>query len=248
MRRKIFGLALLAVASLAPIGAWAGEQEDKEVAQEIATILRDSGRMQNYSVGVKFKDGNVWLAGRVSSKEQMAAALEVVSDIEGVNQIVNNMTVAQPAPAKTAKMGGKNVQLAAAQQASPIPSAPAAGAGVPAGYRQLPPQQMAMAQQQMAMGQIPGGGRPLPAYVPSAGNTPPPAAYDQPNMPNYAWPSYAAAPNYAAVTYPKQYSASAWPYIGPFYPYPQVPLGWRKVSLEWDDGWWFLDFDDRGCH
>ena len=40
----------------------------------------------------------------------------------------------------------------------------------------------------------------------------------------------------------KQYSPTAWPYIGPFYPYPQVPLAWRKVSLEWDDGWWFLDF------
>ena len=26
------------------------------------------------------------------------------------------------------------------------------------------------------------------------------------------------------------------------YPYPQVPLGWRKVTLEWDDGWWPLDF------
>ena len=66
-----------------------------------------------------------------------------------------------------------------------------------------------------------------------------------PNMPGYAWPGYAASPNYGAVSYPKQYSPSAWPYIGPFYPYPQVPLGWRKVSLEWDDGWWFLDFHDR---
>ena len=69
--------------------------------------------------------------------------------------------------------------------------------------------------------------------------------YDAPNLPNYAWPGYAAYPNYAALTYPQQYSPSAWPYIGPFYPYPQVPLGWRKVSLEWDDGWWFLDFTDR---
>ena len=73
----------------------------------------------------------------------------------------------------------------------------------------------------------------------------PPARYDEPQMPAYAWPSYASHPNYAAVTYPKQYAASAWPYIGPFYPYPQVPLGWRKVSLEWDDGWWMLDFKDR---
>jgi hypothetical protein len=73
----------------------------------------------------------------------------------------------------------------------------------------------------------------------------PPMSYDQPSMPNYAWPSYAAHPNYAAVCYPNQYSATAWPFIGPFYPYPQVPMGWRKVSLEWDDGWWFLDFQDR---
>ena len=72
--------------------------------------------------------------------------------------------------------------------------------------------------------------------------------YDQAALPGYAWPSYAAYPNYAALTYPKQYSPTAWPYIGPFYPYPQVPLGWRKVSLEWDDGWWFLDFNDHKCN
>jgi len=88
---------------------------------------------------------------------------------------------------------------------------------------------------------------PEPMYAPSIPMGAPPARYDAPQMPAYAWPSYASHPNYAAVTYPKQYAASAWPYIGPFYPYPQVPLGWRKVSLEWDDGWWYLDFKDR-CH
>jgi len=88
------------------------------------------------------------------------------------------------------------------------------------------------------------GTTPIPAYVPGVGGGVAPAQYDEPNMPNYAWPSYASYPNYAALTYPKQYSATAWPYIGPFYPYPQVPLGWRKVTLEWDDGWWHLDFKD----
>jgi hypothetical protein len=91
---------------------------------------------------------------------------------------------------------------------------------------------------------MPGNGGPLPAYVPGVAAGVAPAYYDQPHMPNYSWPSYAAHPNYAGVTYPRQYSPTAWPYIGPFYPYPQVPLGWRKVTLEWDDGWWFLDFDD----
>lgn len=66
-----------------------------------------------------------------------------------------------------------------------------------------------------------------------------------PSVPGYSWPSYAASPNYGAVSYPEQYSATAWPYIGPFYPYPQVPLGWRKVALEWDDGWWHLDFTKK---
>ena len=70
-------------------------------------------------------------------------------------------------------------------------------------------------------------------------------AYDLPNLPDYSWPTYASYPNYASLTYPKEYSASSWPYIGPFYPYPQVPLGWRKVQMEWDDGYWNLNFDPR---
>ena len=96
-------------------------------------------------------------------------------------------------------------------------------------------------------GPVPNGatGAPVPMYMPGSGVGIAPARYDHPTMPGYAWPSYAACPNYAAVTYPKQYSPTAWPYIGPFYPYPQVPLGWRKVTLEWDDGWWMLDFKDR---
>ena len=84
------------------------------------------------------------------------------------------------------------------------------------------------------------------AHVPGGGVRG--ASYDQSHMPGYAWPTYASYPNYAALTYPRQYSPTAWPYIGPFYPYPQVPLGWRKVALEWDDGWWFLDFNDTATH
>ena len=34
-------------------------------------------------------------------------------------------------------------------------------------------------------------------------------------------------------------------YGATFYPYPQVPLGWRRVTLEWDDGCWQLDFGNR---
>jgi hypothetical protein len=86
---------------------------------------------------------------------------------------------------------------------------------------------------------------PMAYHGASVGGGVPGVVYDHPSAPSYAWPSYAAYPNYAGVTYPQQYSPTAWPYIGPFYPYPQVPLGWRKVTLEWDDGWWFLDFTSK---
>ena len=88
-------------------------------------------------------------------------------------------------------------------------------------------------------------GGPMPMGGTGVGMPPIPGRSDGPNVPNYAWPSYASSPNVASVQYPTQYSPTAWPYIGPFYPYPQVPLGWRRVSLEWDDGWWWLDFDER---
>lgn len=107
-----------------------------------------------------------------------------------------------------------------------------------------------MAGQPVRQAQLPGNGMPYDptqaagaAYVPGQAGAAP-MRYDNPNLPAYAWPGYAAHPNYAGLTYPKQYSPTAWPYIGPFYPYPQVPLGWRRVSLEWDDGWWWLDFNN----
>jgi hypothetical protein len=125
---------------------------------------------------------------------------------------------------------------AVAHASSTLPGSPAAQG------RQQMPIHLVQAQQMMQAQQM----APAPAFVQGTGGGVIPARYDHPHMPGYAWPGYASYPNYAAVQYPKQYSAHAWPYIGPFYPYPQVPLGWRKVTLSWDDGWWFLDFKDRG--
>jgi len=60
------------------------------------------------------------------------------------------------------------------------------------------------------------------------------------NLPPYAWPTYAPYNNLSRVGYPGQYPYNAFPFIGPYYPFPKVPLGWRKVTLEWEDGYWFI--------
>jgi hypothetical protein len=61
-----------------------------------------------------------------------------------------------------------------------------------------------------------------------------------PPLPPYAWPTYAPYNNVSRVAYPQAYPYNAFPYIGPYYPFPKVPLGWRKVTLEWEDGFWWI--------
>jgi hypothetical protein len=239
MRRLFIGLMVVLTTSLAMAS-------NQDVANQIAQNLRDSGKMVDYHIAVKYQDGTAWLQGHVTDKAQMNAAIKIVYKTRGVNRVVNNLAInesedAEPAIAQ--KVPSSYVPAPAKQVSAEEPKVlprlrVAQNQGRPSGVplamnRQAGPESM------------PAPAAPRPMYNPGAPAGVAPARYDQPCLPNYAWPSYAAYPNYAAVTYPKQYSPTAWPYIGPFYPYPQVPLGWRKVTLQWDDGWWFLDFRDE---
>lgn len=202
--------------------------------QEMAYKVRDalkSAKLTGYEIDVEFQSGIARLSGMVSSPDQKLAATRAASSIKGVQRVDNRLTIAEP--------GAKGVQHASAQSAGPR------GRVRPANYQQgyegqapaqIPADGSAMQPEPMPQG-------PAPAYGPMTSSSH--TIYNQPNLPNQAWPSYAQYPNYAAVTYPSQYAASAWPYIGPFYPYPQVPLGWRKATLEWDDGYWQLCFSPR---
>ncbi|MBX9792169.1 MAG: BON domain-containing protein [Pirellulales bacterium] len=271
MRKLFLAVGLLAAAT--PGWAAAG---DREVAQQIADRLRDSGQLQDYRIEVKFNGGTAWLSGRVTSDDQLTSALQIANGSPEVDRVVSKVEVASSEPPHMASTAGHFEDDSPADDAvqradlyepeMPRPSRSpsmnrASGRSRPAAPRQasasrgrrgrpLPHGAVAPANYPARMNQEEvrpyeaGAGRPMPSFVQPVGSDVAPARYDHPHMPGYAWPSYAPYPNYAALTYPRQYSPTAWPYIGPFYPYPQVPLGWRKVTLEWDDGWWFLDFSD----
>lgn len=264
MRRFVFSFALLAIASCLPVAAYADQAQDKQIAQTVIQRLqkeKQSGRLKGFSIDLQVENGTLWLSGRVTSKEQQAAALDVARRVPGVKQVVNDLSVAAPPAAQPTTQlvaqstVGSGVTQVNGVSPSPTPAqlAPAMAQPMYAAPQQgqrpvafAPAYSVAMANN----ANFPGHhayAAPQPMYAQSVPMGAPPARYDEPQMPAYAWPSYACAPNYGAVTYPKQYAASAWPYIGPFYPYPQVPLGWRKVCLEWDDGWWYLDFKDGHC-
>ncbi|MGL4462019.1 MAG: BON domain-containing protein [Planctomycetia bacterium] len=65
---------------------------------------------------------------------------------------------------------------------------------------------------------------------------------DSPVVPPYAWPSYTPYNNYASMAYQTQYPSGAWPFIGPPYPYPMIPSGWRRTTLTWKRGYWWMKF------
>ena len=319
--RTSFLAASLALAALLPASHVAAQSaQDKAIAQQIGGQLKTSGQLHDYRIGVKYKDGVAALSGTVANQQQLHAALQLTQQMDGVDQVVNNLSIAKATPnnfgkpalnhASQAAFAGNGPQQSQAMRTSyqqgpgqqgpgqqpmmrqgmnaawartdgpeheselgprqqrpmnagrmPMPQG-RGGAPMPMGGR--PPVQQAMMQQPPmqamqagcncgpgGMGGM-GGGMGDPAamgYSPGGmGGGGGAVNYDNAQMPGYAWPSYASYPNYAALSYPTQYSPTAWPYIGPFYPYPQVPLGWRKVCLEWDDGWWFLDFSDCGAN
>lgn len=223
-------------AAYAPPSGPVGGSSNQEVAEQIGAALSEA-HLDGYDIQIRFQNGVAMLDGSVGTPTERATAYRVVSSIPGVGSVQNRLTCAnEPAPPAAGRQPygygppQGNIRGAGYMQpgAAPAPGAPG-GPGTPA-------------MNGMPMGP---GGPPYPpqyGYQPGGAN---PAVYNSPSMPDYAWPTYAQYPNSAAVTYPQQYSASAWPYIGPFYPYPQVPLGWRDATLRWDDGQWNLMFKPR---
>lgn len=338
MRTTFFAASLMLAALVPTTHVAAQSAQDKAIALEIGNQLKSSGQLRDYRIGVKYKEGTAALSGTVSNPQQLQTALRLTQQMPGVDQVVNNLTIANATnsnlkpPSQQAARAAYNRSLndkglatpAAYQQQAMRPQGqgqfqgPGQGQqlmyppnfqgqdfqGPPMNRQAMNPQgmnpnmanygprpqqaihngrmpapprgnmprpmgqpqvQQAMAQQRMQAMQAgcncgPGGmgggmggmsegmdmGPSPMGYTP--GGMGGAVNYDNAQMPGYAWPSYASYPNYAAISYPQQYSPTAWPYIGPFYPYPQVPLGWRKVCLEWDDGWWFLDFSDCGAN
>ncbi|MGB0599004.1 MAG: BON domain-containing protein [Rubripirellula sp.] len=233
---------------------------DNQVVSAVVSALsqaKDAGQLRGFGVDVKSSNGILQLTGRASSPAQRDTILRIAESVPGVSGVREAIAVPNSAPNLPRLPEPPALQEVRASQLAPVAvdpvahpnysQVPATVASAPVGMPAMAtpyPQAAVPAQAAMAPQAAVGApmGSPVPMAPYSAVGAP---RYDSPNLPNYAWPGYAAHPNYAALTYPQQYSPSAWPYIGPFYPYPQVPLGWRKVSLEWDDGWWFLDFTSK---
>ncbi len=214
---------------------------NQEIAEQIGAVL-SAAQLDGYDIQIRVQNGVAMLDGSVGTQAERASASRAVSSVPGVRSVQNRLRANDQPAVPAGNAGGPN----------PYAYGPPRGDVRSASYMQQGGGQ-GMAGQGYPGGPPMGGAAPMgpggaPPYPPAYGNQgmgASQAVYNSPSMPDHAWPTYAQYPNSAAVSYPQQYSASAWPYIGPFYPYPQVPLGWRDATLRWDDGQWNLMFKPR---
>ncbi len=213
---------------------------DQKLADTVAQKLANSGQLSGYRVEVSCDQGDVELTGTVSAASQRAEVMKIVRSVRGVRNISDQMSVDRA--------------IVPAQAIEPIPA--------PGGPQMMPPGSVPHGMPQGMPNSFPSGGMqnampvgpsyggpyggagggyatgmdPSPIGVPPTGGL-----YDsgQPKMPPYAWPTYAPHNNYSRVGYPTEYPRNAFPFIGPFYPFPKVPLGFRAIKLEWEDGHWY---------
>lgn len=192
---------------------------NQALADDVAFRLRSTGNAAGADIAIDVREGIVTLSGTAKDATQKARLVADVKGVQGVIVLRDNI--------RTMSSGVVQVQVQDAPVGlTPLSPAPLAPIGPGLGYPVAAPL-------------APAGS---PIVEPTPLGIPGQAAPDlqAPNLPPYAWPTYAPYPNVSRVAYPQAYPYNAFPFIGPYYPFPKVPLGWRKVTLEWDDGHWYL--------
>ncbi len=226
-------LGLLASMSSAALAQEVAPNANQMTADAVAGTLRMSRNLEGYRIEIQASGGLVTLTGALGNPAQKAEALYRAQQVAGVNGVLDRLQIGddinvrpvqyQPNQRVAYRQGGVVGDVVNGRGVSngPINYSGGTTTSAPINYGST------------------GNGGPMPEGP--AGMTGATQA-SQPGMPNYAWPSYAPYPNFSAVGYPTAYPWQAWPNIGPLYPYPEVPLDWRAVTLRWDDGIWWLDF------
>ncbi|WP_165234794.1 BON domain-containing protein [Aquisphaera insulae] len=224
-------VGLFATTATLAFGQGTSTNPNQTTADSVAGALRSSRTLSGSRIEIDAQDGVVSLTGTLASPALKAEAVARAQRVAGVRGVVDQIRVAdqtvrtvqyQPQQVAMGHLHGGGTVINGGTTGG-IVSGPAAG-----GFASGP-----------AAGGFVNDGGPLPEGPAGGGSAGGGAA---PGAPNYAWPSYAPYPNFSAVGYPTAYPWQAWPNIGPFYPYPEVPLDWRAVTLRWDDGIWWLDF------
>jgi len=191
----------------------AAPMSNQMLADAVMERIMTSGVGLGSDVRINTDAGTVTLTGPCQDAAHKQAILNEVRVVPGVKMVRDGLTLS------SANSGVMQAQATGTPGQLP-PAGPYAAMPMTAAY---PPGPNGMVPEPAAMGMGTG---------PAVGFAPP--------LPPNAWPTYAPYNNVSRVAYPTAYPYNAFPFIGPFYPFPKVPLGWRSVNLTWEDGhWWY---------
>lgn len=188
---------------------------NQQLADAVAFRLK-LGDTAGANVAINAQEGTVTLAGMARDATQKDRLVREARTVAGVVTVRDQMLV-------------PSTGVVQVQELPTLPVAP-----TPLGQ----PTQVPMQVMPYPVGPVVNGPivEPVPLGVP--GQITP--DLQAPPLPPHAWPTYAPYNNVSRVAYPEAYPYNAFPFIGPYYPFPKVPLGWRKVTLEWEDGHWYI--------
>ncbi len=222
LKRISTALGVLAVIATSASAQGVAPNSNQMTADAVAGSLRSSRTLSGHRIEIMARDGVVTLSGTLTTPAQKSEALARARGVAGVYGVVDQLQVSdrsvRPAQYEPRLALGHH-HRGGYDDGGPI-------------YDGTMAALVANTAPAMTGGPLPEGPAGMPGATQAA----------MPGYPNYAWPSYAPYPNFSAVGYPTAYPWQAWPNIGPPYPYPEVPLDWRAVTLRWDDGIWWLDF------
>jgi hypothetical protein len=222
LKRISTALGVVALMASAASAQGVAPSSNQTTADAVAGSLRSSRGLSGHRIEVMVRDGVVTLSGTLANPSQKSEALALAGRVAGVYGVVDQLQVTD----RSVRPAQYQPQVALGHHRRGFAGGEAtydSGASAPT---------VTTDASAYTGGPVPEGPAGMTGATQAA----------MPGQPNYAWPSYAPYPNFSAVGYPTAYPWQAWPNIGPFYPYPEVPLDWRAVTLRWDDGIWWLDF------
>ena len=93
MRSLFFGLAMICALLGSTVPSASAATSNEQAAQQIASNLKQSGKLKGYRVGVKYEDGVAWLTGTVTSERQLQIAQQIARNTEGVDHVICKLEV-----------------------------------------------------------------------------------------------------------------------------------------------------------
>ena len=167
---------------------------NQEKAMQIGHALQDAG-LNGYDIEIMYQNGRCVLQGVVGTPQQRAGAAQIANSVPGVQSVANQLRLqGQAGPSagsELAQLHDGRLPDSGSAGGSPAPVTNGGPGPIgPPGMPQVPGSDQPMP------GGMPPMGAPIPATGPGPQSSGP--AYDNPNLPQYGWPSYAQYPNYAA--------------------------------------------------